>query len=216
MKHTLTEQERTYLDQRIAEAEKRTGAQIVLAVIERSDSYVELPWKAFALGASVAGFLVALCSLLRPEWVTPATILTTIVVILACGGAAALVCGFVPQFARLFLHAQHAEVEVREHAKSLFLSRELFVTQKRTGILLLVSLFERQVVLLPDTGLRTYLSQDTMQKIIERMKPALASGQTAHALEEGLKQLEDVLIATPHAISGKNELPNGIIEEKGI
>lgn len=216
MKLTLTDQERTYLDQRIAEAEKRTGAQIVLAVIERSDSYIELPWKAFALGASIAGLLVSLCSLLRPEWVTPATVLTTIVVVLAGGGAAALVCGFVPQFARLFLHAQRAEVEVREHAKSLFLSHELFATQKRTGILLLVSLFERQVVLLPDTGLCKCLSPDAMQRIIERMRPSLATGRTADALEVGLQQLEDALLATPHPKSGKNELPNGIIEEKGI
>ena len=216
MNHTLTHQERTYFDQRIADAEKRTGAQIVLAVIKRSDSYVELPWKAFALGSSTAGLLVSLCSLLRPEWTSPATVLTSVVVTLAGGGAAALVCGFVPQFARLFLHANRAEVEVREHANSLFLSHELFATQKRTGLLLLVSLFERQVVLLPDTGLRTCLSQDAMQKIIERMKPSLASGQTARALEEGLKSLEELLAATPHGKSGKNELADKIIEEKGI
>lgn len=216
MKHTLTDQERTHLDQRIAEAEKRTGAQIVLAVIKRSDSYVELPWKAFALGASIAGFLAALCSLLRPEWITPATILTIIVVILAGGGVAALACGLVPQFARLFLHASRAEVEVREHAKSLFLSHELFATQNRTGVLLLVSLFERQVVLLPDTGLRKCLTQDAMQRVIERMRPSLATGRTAYALEVGLEQLEELLACSSHAKSGKNELPNGIIEEKGI
>jgi putative membrane protein len=204
------------LDQHIVEAEKRTGAQIVLAIVARSDSYIELPWKAFALGVSITGLLVSLCSLLRPEWTSSTTVLTSVVVTLAIGGAAALVCGFVPQFARLFLHARRAEVEVREHAKSLFLSHELFGTQKRTGVLLLVSLFERQIVLLPDTGLRKCLTQDAMQAIIERMTPSLATGRTAHALEEGLKQLEGVLLATPHAKSGKNELPNGIIEEKGI
>jgi uncharacterized membrane protein len=46
------------LDQRIAEVEKLTGVQIVIAVIERSDAYPELPWKAFALGAAVAGLAV--------------------------------------------------------------------------------------------------------------------------------------------------------------
>ena len=49
MKQILNNQERSQLDRRIAEVEKRTGAQIVLAVIERSDSYAEIPWKAFAL-----------------------------------------------------------------------------------------------------------------------------------------------------------------------
>jgi putative membrane protein len=215
MNQTLTDQERIRLDQRIAEAEKRTGAQIVLAVIERSDSYAELPWKAFALGASIAGLLVSLTVLFRPEWTTPATILTAVVVTLAIGGTAALLCIFVPQFARLFLHTHRAEVEVREHAKSLFLSHELFATHKRTGLLLLVSLFERQIVILPDTGLRKCLSPDAMHGIIASMTPVLAAGRTAYALEEGLKRLEDVLSAAAHAQSGKNELPDEIIEEKG-
>lgn len=57
MKPTLNNEERGRLNQLIADAEKRTGAQIVLAVIERSDAYDEIPWKAFALGASLAGLL---------------------------------------------------------------------------------------------------------------------------------------------------------------
>ena len=37
MKQILIDQERIQLDRRVADVEKRTGAQIVLAVIERSD-----------------------------------------------------------------------------------------------------------------------------------------------------------------------------------
>jgi putative membrane protein len=216
MKHPLTDQERNQLDQRIAEAEKRTGAQIVLAVIERSDSYAELPWKAFALGTSIAGLLVSVTALMRPEWTSSATVLMSVVLTLATGGAAALLCIFMPRFARLFLHVHRAEVEVREHAKSLFLSHELFATLKRTGLLLLVSLFERQVVLLPDTGLRKRLSQDAMQRIIERMTLTLASGRTVRALEHGLEGLEEILAVSARGKSGKNELPDEIIEEKGL
>ena len=43
MKHVLNDEERSRLDPLIAAAEKRTGAQIVLAIIERSDAYAELP-----------------------------------------------------------------------------------------------------------------------------------------------------------------------------
>jgi len=51
-----------------AEAEKRTGAQIVLAVIGTSDSYAEIPGEAFSLAVSVAGLFVFLQAMLRPEW----------------------------------------------------------------------------------------------------------------------------------------------------
>ena len=49
MKHSLSDHDRGQLDELIADVEKRTNTQIVLAVIKRSDIYAELPWKAFAL-----------------------------------------------------------------------------------------------------------------------------------------------------------------------
>ncbi len=88
-------------------------------------------------------------------------------------------------FARFFLEAHRAEVEVRQYAQSLFLSREVFATRGRTGVLLLVSMFERQVVLLPDTGLAKRLSREAMHHIVARMTAALAGGQVRLALENG-------------------------------
>jgi len=215
MKQILTDQERIQLDQHVAEVEKRTGAQIVLAVIERSDCYAELPWKAFALGAAVAGLGAALLDLLLPGWPASFAALFAVVSMLAAGAACALLCIALPQFARFFLDAHRAEMEVRQYAESLFLSREVFATRGRTGLLLLVSMFERQVVLLPDTGLGKRLSREALQDIVARMTPELAAGQVGLALEKGLAELEQHLAATPTGESLKNELPNSIIEEKG-
>ncbi|OHE19741.1 MAG: hypothetical protein A2X95_03855 [Syntrophobacterales bacterium GWF2_56_9] len=119
MKQTLNDHERIRLDRRIADAEKRTGAQIVLAVIERSDTYSELPWKAFALGASLAGLSVSVLDLLRPGWTSGIAVLIAVVLLLAVGAASALLCVSVPRFARLFLDAHRAEVEVCQYAESL-------------------------------------------------------------------------------------------------
>jgi len=215
MQRILTDQERIELDRRVADAERRTGAQIVLAVVKRSDTYAELPWKAFALGAAVAGSGVFLFDLLRPGWHTSIAVLLAVVSTLATGAACALLCVALPRFARLFLDAHRAEVEVRQHAQSLFLSREVFATRGRTGVLLLVSMFERQVVLLPDTGLDKRLGRKAMHDIVARMTTALATGQVSSALEKGLQGLEEHLAATAAGASRENELPNVIIEEKG-
>jgi putative membrane protein len=215
VKQTLNDRERIRLGRRIADAEKRTGAQIVLAVIERSDTYSELPWKAFALGASLAGLSVSALDLLRSGWTSGTAVLIAVVSLLAAGAAGALLCVSVPRFARLFLDAHRAEVEVRQYAESFFLSREMFATRRRTGVLLLVSLFERQVVVLPDTGLGQRLSKEALQRIIARMTIALASGQVARALEEGLSSLEEILTVTAPGESGENELADEIAEEEG-
>jgi putative membrane protein len=203
------------LDKRVVEVENRTGAQIVLAVIERSDAYPELPWKAFALGAAVAGLFVTVQKVVRPEWISGSEVLLAVALTLATGITSALLCVYAPMFARLFLDSHRASAEVRQYASSLFLSREMFATSGRTGILLLVSLFERHVVVLPDTGLGQRLSQDAQQVIIARMTAALKKGQVACALEDGLGSLEDVLAGTAPRESLENELPDGIVEEKG-
>lgn len=215
MKRILIDQERIQLDQRVAVVEKRTGAQIVLAVVKRSDTYAELPWKAFALGAAVAGLGTVLPGLLRPGWQTSLSVLLVVVATLGTGAACALLCVAFPKFARFFLETHRAEVEVRQYAQSLFLSREVFATRGRTGLLLLVSMFERQVVLLPDTGLDKRLSRKAMHDIVARMTAALATGQVSSALEKGLQGLEEHLAASAAGAARENELPNVIIEEKG-
>ncbi|HSH71098.1 MAG TPA: hypothetical protein VK997_14350, partial [Deferrisomatales bacterium] len=165
MGRTLTGQERERLEGRVAEAEARTGTQLVVAVIDRCDTYPELPWKAFALGvvaASLAGWAARVA--LVPGTLAPGEALAGTVAVLAAGAAAALLSVFLPAFARLFLDAQRAELETRQYAESLFLSRELFATTRRNGVLLLVGMFERQVVVLPDRGL------------IERLEPGVFEG----------------------------------------
>ena len=215
MKRTLSDHDRNRLDTLIADVEKRTNTQIVLALIQRGDIYAELPWKAFAFGASFIGLLVFILDLLFYGWYSWITVIIAVAGILAGGAIFALLTVLIPGFARQFLSAFRAEVEVRQYAESLFLSRELFATSKRTGILVLVSLFEQKVVILPDRGLSDQLTQDVMQNIIAAMTLFLKRFEISRAFEAGLEQLSHTL-GTNVKGTGKNELSDEIIEEKGV
>ena len=214
MKQNLSSADHEHLDRLISDIEKRTNAQIVLAVIQRSDNYAEIPWKAFALGASLTGLMVFLLSLLSLDWDTQGTVIISIVAILGCGALLALLTTLIPKLARQFLSDSEADMEVRQYAESLFLNRELFATSSRTGILVLVSLFERKIVVIPDNGLSSRLTEDSTRGVIKAMTPFLKQGNVREAFEAGLKQLADSLGKTGQAISG-NELPDDIIEEEG-
>jgi putative membrane protein len=135
--------------------------------------------------------------------------------ILAGGAVFALLTVLMPGFAKQFLSASRAEVEVRQYAESLFLSRELFATSKRVGILILVSLFERKVIILPDKGLNEYLPEDAIQSLIAAMTLLLKRKELSRAFEAGLEQLAHTL-GTNVQGTGKNELSDEIIEEKGV
>src|SRR5512133_1847354 len=164
MKPVLSENDKNLLEKRIAEAEKLSKTQIILATVRRSDCYREIPWKAFALGTSTAGLIVLSLDLAFMEWIRNTTVIISIVATLAIGAFIALLTILLPGFARLFLPDSQAETETRQYAESLFLSRELFATEHRTGILLLISLFERTVVILPDKGLKDIVSTEDLSK----------------------------------------------------
>jgi putative membrane protein len=216
MKPILSENEKMRLEQQIAEAEKRTHAQFVLSTAKRCDSYPDIPWKAFALGSSVAGLLTFAGAWIRPEWITASVVLQSVAVTLASGLILTGLTLVYPGFARLFLSRIRREAETRQYAQSLFLSRELFMTQKRMGILLLVSHFEKHVIILPDVGLQNRLDPASLKEIISNMAFLLRKGQTAEALGTGLNSLVILLEQKSPAEPGKNELPNQIIEEEGI
>jgi putative membrane protein len=216
MKQFLTDTDRTLLDKQIAETEKQTRAQIVLASVLRSDSYAEIPWKAFAFGASIASLVTLVMDLFVLGWLTEALILFSVAVILAAGAIFALLSVLFPRFAILFLSPQRKETETMQYAESLFLSRELFSTEDRRGILLLVSQFERQVVILPDKGLRNLLSDEVLKEVISNMTKDLRRNELRQAMETGLDGIQAALGSTVPGWTDKNELSDQIIEEEGI
>ncbi|MBM3162367.1 MAG: hypothetical protein FJZ79_03390 [Chlorobi bacterium] len=215
MKQIVSDQDRSHLDTRVAETEQRTGTQIVLSVIQRSDAYAELPWKAFAFGASASGliFLLLYRQLSGQYHDVPALIMAA--GILASGSLLALLSVMIPRFARCFLSGYRAEAEVQQYAKSLFLDRELFATRKRTGILLLVSLFERRVVIFPDKGLDAHLQEEERRRMIGAMTPFLKRKQIREAFEAGLDCLSRTLTTSGREVRD-NELPDQVIEEEGL
>ena len=200
---------------RSAQVEAQVGVQVIAAIIGKADAHVELPWKAFALGAVLSGLALVIADSMRPQWLTANVTLVDTVTILSAGGASALLSVFVPAYARLFLRSTRRDAEVRRSAEALFLRRELFKTRERNGILILVSCFERKVEILADAGLHRRVSEAEWRPVIARMTPLLRERRFADALQEGLAAIEELLAAkgfkaTPGA---DNELSDRPIDE---
>jgi putative membrane protein len=203
--------------ERVAVLERATGVEAVAAVIARADSYPEIPWKAFALGAAAALLAMAAAALFRPDWEPFEAALETAVAALAAGGAVALACIGIGPLARLLLPRTRRRTEVLQYAQALFLDAELYATRRRNGVLLLVSLFEREVVLLADRGVRERLGADGLDPVVGAVVAALRSGPLPAALIGGLARLEQALVA--HGFRGvagaANELPDAPIQRDG-
>lgn len=202
---------------RVAGIEAASGVEVVTAVIARADSYPEVPWKAFALGASLAALAATAMALFEPGWEAFEAVVETAVAVLAAGGAMALGTVWITPFARAFIPAQRCEAEVRQYAQALFLEHGLHRTQRRDGILVLVSLLERQVVVLADRAVSEKVAHTEFDSVIATVTGALSRASLADALLAGLGRLDGILARHGfHAQAGDtNELPDAVIQQRG-
>jgi putative membrane protein len=213
----LTIDEHSQISHRVAGLEARTGAQVVAAVIEKSDSYPEAPWKAFALGAALAALYAAGRSLIAYDWEAGESALAHAVVILSSGAGLALVVVLLQPVARLFTDRRRRDLEVSQYAKALFFDRGLDRTRGRIGILLLASLFERKVVILADDGFEARVEPEDWQRLTDRMTLLLSRGNVPGAMHAGLEGLEALLLERGYRVdeSIADELPNTVLQLKG-
>ena len=64
----LTAAQSDAINAEVARIEARTGVEIVAVVTAKSSDYPQIPWKAFALGVSVAAAVLVLADVVRPDW----------------------------------------------------------------------------------------------------------------------------------------------------
>jgi putative membrane protein len=207
----------TAVKQRVAALERATGVEAVAAVIARADSYPEIPWKAFALGASIASLAAVAAALFEPGWEAHEAVVETAVAALAAGAAAALGTIWIAPLARLFLPRARREAEALQYAQAMFLDAELHRTPRRDGILLLVSLFEHDVVVLADRGVSDRLGPAGLEPVVAAVTAEIKQRRLQEALIAGLARLEEALVAQGfRARPGEpNELPDAPIQRQG-
>jgi putative membrane protein len=205
------------IEARIRAFEARTGVEAVAAVVDRSDRYHGLRWRAFAFGVSLAALAVVAVDAARPDWTAAHASLVTAVTILAAGLACALLATFSRPFERLFLQRERAEAEARQCAKALFLERELFATPGRTAVLLFASRYERVAVVLGDRAYDGRVTAAEWQQVVAAMAPPFRRDEVTNAFAAGLDALEALLVEKGFRGDGstRNVLPDRPFEPTG-
>ena len=213
----FSEDQTQRLDARIRLLEKNTGIELVTAVVGKCDHYPEIPWKAFALGVAFGALVIVAQGVLRPDWLSTYSALIHTLLVLGAGTVMALLTVFWPAWARCFLDKPRAEAEIRQYAQSVFLEREIFNVPARTGMLLLVGLFERRVVILPDSGVARRLSPEALRRVIAAMQGDLKRGNRLQALTNGVSVLEEQLKMAGFATATEDadRIPEALLQQKG-
>ncbi len=191
---SLTAQDHMNIAARARALEARTGTQVVAAVVGKSDSYPEAPWKAFALGTTFAALVCVLVQLAAHDWPADFPGAGPVLGGLVFGALLALLTVVHASFARLFVDRIRCDVEVMQYAQSLFFRRGLDRVRSRVGVLLLISLFERKVVILADAGFDARVQAHDWAALADRIAFLLRNRTPAIALQAGLEALEALML----------------------
>jgi len=151
----LTGRQRPTIATRVAALEAGTGTQVIAAIVGKSDFNPEAPWKAFALGAAAAPGCVIWQRAAR-GWSADAPRTGHVPVILARGALPAVLTSWLRRSRGCSSIACAARSRRRSLPSRWSSNADWVARAGAMGRLLAIGLFEREVVILAETGGRAY------------------------------------------------------------
>jgi putative membrane protein len=207
----FSKEDRSRIEEAIAKAELETSGEIVPYVVGHSDPYPEAPWRAGALAGLFALCVFSVLNFATDLWLPFGIAEVAVIAALAFAAGALAVLAF-PPLKRLFVHPAALQQRVDERAAMAFLSEEVFKTRERTGILIFLSLFERRVRVMGDSGINAKVKQEEWDGVVRIMVEGMKSGTPAAALCDAIARCGDLLNARGVDIrpDDANELANTV------
>lgn len=193
----------------VKSAEASISGEIVPYVVDRSDSYEETLWRAGMLFGVLAllGFFVA--EKYSGLWISFDVATITIGTLIGMVLGMVLVAA-IPALKRVLAGGALMDRRVAQRAAEAFLSEEVFKTRERTGILIFVSMFEHEVLVVGDSGINAKVESVEWNSIVDHIVAGLKSGRAVDGLIEGIHMCAGLLKRKGFTSTGDNpdELQN--------
>ncbi|MEW6509495.1 MAG: hypothetical protein AB1428_00910 [Bacteroidota bacterium] len=198
----FTAEDRQRIAAAVREAEVRTSGEIVPYVVAQSDQYEEAEWRAgFVCGVlAFAGFTVVRS--FTVAWV-PLDVMEIALATLGAGALGMLAVRLLPGVKRLCAGARMVDQRVGQRAAEAFIREEVFNTRERTGILIFVSLLERRVLVVGDSGIHAKVKQEDWDGIVRRVVEGITRGKPVEGLVEAIKACGALLEA--HGVARRRD-----------
>jgi putative membrane protein len=113
-----------------------------------------------------------------------------------------------------FIGLRRKEHAVRLRALRAFYEKGLYKTKKNTGVLFFISLMERKVRILADSGIHEKIGQETLDKFAGHVSRGIREGRGCDALCESIQEAGDLLARYfPVTRDDTDELCNDVMTE---
>ncbi len=211
LKQTFSDDDLQRIKAAVKDAEDKISGEIVPVIVERSGNYAITHFKA---GVISGVFFFVLMVILDRYVLDSATHtlyydpLFIFAIVISGGALGALIPWFWPGAKRWLASHVYLQQSSRQSAESAFLEEEIFNTRQRTGIMIFISFFEREVIVMADRGISTVVEQREWDSVVTELVHHIRSGQVAKGVVAGIKKCGDILLEKGFRKSGDdiNEL----------
>jgi putative membrane protein len=190
------------LTEAIGRTEEKTSAEVVVVVEPWSGGYRDVD---LAVGAAAA--LAALAAILYGPWLqSEVATLADVALVFALG---AWISSAVPAVRRALTRPARREKQVGEAAAASFYQENVWTTRSRTGLLIYVSLTEREALALADRGVTGAVAPTVWNDWLAKLREVPSASDPPRALLAALDGLGEALAsALPPEADNPDELPN--------
>jgi putative membrane protein len=200
----LTDESRKTLADAVEAVEARSSAELIVAVRPRSASYLYA-----ALLAGIAAGLATLAFLLFSPW--EFGLAWFLVDPVVAGAVAVLAALRVPTLTRLLTRPRARRERVVAAARSTFLEKRMHRTAGRTGILLYVSVLEREAAVVVDLGVEPLAGTEVWRQAVAAIENTVRRGGDAGELAGKIRELGEILApALERSAADVDELPDEV------
>lgn len=201
----LTEAEKTTLAARIREIESQTSGELVTVIARSSDNYLYIPtlWAAL-LALAFPGLVSLLVLPLQVEWIY--VIQVGLFLLLA------LIFRWQPLQRRIVPKTMQHQRASR-YAHELFFVKGVHLTRDRTGIMIFVSVAERYVEIIADSGISAKVDTEVWRDVVAEFVANIRANEIAKGYLAAINRCGAVLQKHfPGQAEDLNELPDHLIE----
>lgn len=187
----------------ITHAERKTSGEIIAVLARQSSRYEYIPLMWAALVALVVPWPLVHFTWMKMQWIY----LIQLLVFLAL-----LALAWHPRVRMWLVPKSILNANVHRRAAEQFLAQNLYTTTGRTGVLLFVSVAERRVEIIADSGIDARVLKGTWQKIVDDFAAEIAAGQLADGFVHAIERIGTHLAKHfPPGSRDPNELPDHLI-----
>jgi len=197
IKERFSDQDLQRIKAAVKDAENNISGEIVPVIVERSGQYMTANYKASIMGGALAFVLMiildryVIADYSNTLFYDPVFIFFVVVLGGLLGG---VLPNFVEGLKRLLVGQVQLDQVTRQRAETAFLEEEVFNTKHRTGIMIFISFFEHEVIVMADRGISKVVEQKQWDKIVADLVSQIRAGKIVEGLEAGIKRCGEILL----------------------